>query len=308
MQWMMLQQPVPEDFVIATGVQRSVRDFVDAAARVLDMNIRWEGEGVDEKGNFATAAPSSSSVDPRYFRPTEVETLLGDASKAHEKLGWKAEDVFRGAGRGNGARRFPGCRAFGEVEPTWLRRLYDLTGKRVFVCGPRGMVGSALVRRLGREGCTILTATRRELDLKDQAAVDRWMAENRPHAVFLAAAKVGGILANETYPADFLYDNLMIEANVIPAAHRCGVEKLLFLGSSCIYPKLAPQPITEETLLTGPLEPTNEWYAIAKIAGIKLCQAYPPAARRGFHLGDADQPLRARRQFRPGDRAMSCPP
>ena len=152
--------------------------------------------------------------------------------------------------------------------------LYDLTGKRVFVCGHAGMVGSALVRRLGREDCTILTATRRELDLKDQAAVYRWMAQNRPQAVFLAAAKVGGILANATYPADFLYDNLMIEANVISAAHRCGVEKLLFLGSSCIYPKLAPQPIAEDALLTGPLEPTNEWYAIAKIAGIKLCQAY----------------------------------
>ena len=127
---------------------------------------------------------------------------------------------------------------------------------------------------MARENCTVLTATRRELDLKDQAAVFRWMAENRPQAVFLAAAKVGGILANATYPADFLYDNLMIEANVISAAHRCGVEKLLFLGSSCIYPKLAPQPIAEDALLTGPLEPTNEWYAIAKIAGIKLCQAF----------------------------------
>ena len=152
--------------------------------------------------------------------------------------------------------------------------LYDLTGKRVFVCGHAGMVGSALVRRLGSENCTIQTATRRELDLKDQAAVFRWMDENRPQAVFLAAAKVGGILANASYPADFLYDNLMIEANVISAAHRNGVEKLLFLGSSCIYPKLAPQPIAEEALLTGPLEPTNEWYAIAKIAGIKLCQAF----------------------------------
>ncbi len=152
--------------------------------------------------------------------------------------------------------------------------LYDLAGKRVFVCGHGGMVGAALVRRLARENCTVLTATRRELDLKDQAAVFRWMAENRPQAVFLAAAKVGGILANATYPADFLYDNLMIEANVISAAHKCGVEKLLFLGSSCIYPKLAPQPIAEGALLTGPLEPTNEWYAIAKIAGIKLCQAF----------------------------------
>lgn len=152
--------------------------------------------------------------------------------------------------------------------------IYHLEGKRVLVCGHNGMVGGALVRRLAGKGCIVLTASRSELDLKDQAAVDRWMHANRPQAVFLAAAKVGGILANATYPADFLYDNLMIEANVISAAHRSGVEKLLFLGSSCIYPKLAPQPIKEDALLTGPLEPTNEWYAIAKIAGIKLCQAY----------------------------------
>lgn len=151
---------------------------------------------------------------------------------------------------------------------------YVLAGKRVLVCGHRGMVGGAIVRRLAGEDCTVLTESRAELDLKNQAAVDRWMTDNRPQAVFLAAAKVGGILANATAPADFLYDNLMIEANVISAAHRSGVEKLLFLGSSCIYPKLADQPIREEALLTGPLEPTNEWYAIAKIAGIKLCQAY----------------------------------
>jgi len=151
---------------------------------------------------------------------------------------------------------------------------YGLAGKRVFVCGHRGMVGSAIVRRLARESCTVLTAPRAELDLKNQASVDRWMNTNRPQAVFLAAARVGGILANANAPADFLYDNLMIEANVISAAHRSGVEKLVFLGSSCIYPRLADQPIREEALLTGPLEPTNEWYAIAKIAGIKLCQAY----------------------------------
>lgn len=151
---------------------------------------------------------------------------------------------------------------------------YSLAGKRVFVCGHGGMVGDAIVRRLARENCTVLTATRAELDLRDQAAVDRWMTDNRPQAVFLAAARVGGILANANAPADFLYDNLMIEANVISAAHRSGVEKLLFLGSSCIYPKLADQPIREDALLTGPLEATNEWYAIAKIAGIKLCQAY----------------------------------
>ncbi len=152
--------------------------------------------------------------------------------------------------------------------------LYSLAGKRVFVAGHRGMVGSALVRRLQVEGCDILTASRNELDLMDQRATRAWFAEYRPQAVFLAAAKVGGILANKDFPADFLFDNLMIEANVIDAAHRCDVDKLLFLGSSCIYPKHALQPISEDALLTGSLEPTNEWYAIAKIAGIKLAQAY----------------------------------
>ena len=152
--------------------------------------------------------------------------------------------------------------------------MYDLRGKRVYVAGHRGMVGAAITRRLASEGCDILVAGRDVLDLKDQAQVRDWFAAERPDAVFLAAAKVGGILANDSFPADFLYDNLMIEANVIEAAHRSGVGKLLFLGSSCIYPKFAPQPIQEDALLTGPLEPTNEWYAVAKIAGIKLAQAY----------------------------------
>ena len=159
---------------------------------------------------------------------------------------------------------------------------YDLAGKRVYVAGHRGMVGSALVRRLAREGCHVLTATRAELDLTRQADVEAWMAKERPDAVFLAAAKVGGILANDSFPADFLYDNLILEANIIHAAHTVGVEKLLFLGSSCIYPKFADQPIVEEALLTGALEPTNEWYAIAKIAGIKLCQAYRRQHGRDF--------------------------
>ncbi|MBB3771008.1 GDP-L-fucose synthase [Angulomicrobium tetraedrale] len=152
--------------------------------------------------------------------------------------------------------------------------MYDLAGKKVFVAGHRGMVGSAVVRRLAAEGCEVITATRAEADLKNQAAVEAFMARARPDVVVIAAAKVGGILANDTFPADFLYDNLMIEANLIAAAHNVGVGKLLFLGSSCIYPKFADQPIVEDSLLTGPLEPTNEWYAIAKIAGIKLAQAY----------------------------------
>lgn len=154
-----------------------------------------------------------------------------------------------------------------------MNPLYELHGKRIYVSGHKGMVGSAVVRRLEREDCEILTSDR-SVDLRNQAAVNAWMAEHRPHAVVIAAARVGGILANDTYPADFLYDNLMIAANQIHAAHETGVEKLLFLGSSCIYPKFAPQPIPEDALLTGPLEPTNEWYAMAKIAGIKLCQAY----------------------------------
>ena len=151
---------------------------------------------------------------------------------------------------------------------------YDLAGKRVWVAGHRGMVGSAIARRLASEACEVLTVDRAAVDLRRQAETAAWMAANRPHAVFLAAATVGGILANDTRPAEFLYDNLAIEANIIEGAHRCGVEKLLFLGSSCIYPRLAPQPMPEDALLTGPLEPTNQWYAVAKIAGIKLCQAY----------------------------------
>ncbi|MDO7844119.1 GDP-L-fucose synthase [Sphingomonas immobilis] len=159
---------------------------------------------------------------------------------------------------------------------------FSLAGKRVFVAGHRGMVGSAIVRRLAREDCDVITAPRSELNLMDQRGVRDFFSAESPDAVFLAAAKVGGILANDSFPADFLYDNLMIEANVIEAAHREGVAKLLFLGSSCIYPKFAPQPITEDALLTGPLEPTNEWYAIAKIAGIKLAQAYRRQHGRDF--------------------------
>lgn len=160
--------------------------------------------------------------------------------------------------------------------------MYSLGGKRVYVAGHRGMIGSAIVRRLASENCEILTVDHAALDLRDQRAVRDWMAANRPQAVFMAAARVGGILANDSFPADFLYDNLSLEMNLIEAAHAENVEKLLFLGSSCIYPRLAPQPIPEEALLTGPLEPTNEAYAIAKIAGIKLAQAYRRQHGRDF--------------------------
>ncbi|NVJ95222.1 MAG: GDP-L-fucose synthase [Marivivens sp.] len=149
-----------------------------------------------------------------------------------------------------------------------------MTGKRIWVAGHRGMVGGAVVRRLASEGCEVITAGRDVVDLVNQKAVHDWMAMSKPDAIVLAAAKVGGIHANATSPVDFLYENLMIEANILHAAHEANVERLLFLGSSCIYPKFAIQPIHERSLLTGALEPTNEWYAIAKIAGLKLVQAY----------------------------------
>jgi GDP-L-fucose synthase len=151
---------------------------------------------------------------------------------------------------------------------------YTLRNKRVWVAGHRGLVGSAVVRRLEREGCEIVTAPRDTVDLRRPEQLERWMRDVRPQAVFLAAARVGGIYANDTRPAEFIYDNLMIQSNVVEASRRAEVEKLLLMGSSCIYPRLAPQPIPEGALLTGPLEPTNQWYAIAKIAGIKLGQAY----------------------------------
>ena len=152
--------------------------------------------------------------------------------------------------------------------------MFQLQGKRIWVAGHRGMVGAALTRRLAAEDVELLTVCREDLDLCRQQDVEEWMAAQKPDVIFLAAAKVGGIQANNTWPASFLYENLMIEANVIHAAHLTGVRKLVLLGSTCIYPKMAPQPIPESALLTGPLEPTNQWYAVAKIAGIKLCQAY----------------------------------
>ncbi|MHA1114099.1 MAG: GDP-L-fucose synthase [Alphaproteobacteria bacterium] len=161
-------------------------------------------------------------------------------------------------------------------------REFRIEGRRVWVAGHRGLVGSALVRRLEREDCTLVAAGREEVDLRRQAEVEAWMGEARPDLIFVAAATVGGIHANATRPAEFLHDNLAIETNIIGAAHRLDVPKLVFLGSSCIYPRLAEQPMREGSLLTGPLEPTNEWYAIAKIAGIKLCDAFRRQYGRDF--------------------------
>lgn len=152
--------------------------------------------------------------------------------------------------------------------------IFSLAGKRVWVAGHNGMLGSALVRRLQKEDCDILTVDRAALDLRRQQPVEDWVLERKPDVVFVAAARVGGIIANSNYPAEFIYDNTAIATNVIEAARRAKVSKLIFLGSSCIYPRLASQPIAEDALLTGPLEPTNEWYAVAKIDGMKMAQAY----------------------------------
>lgn len=160
--------------------------------------------------------------------------------------------------------------------------MFDLADKRILVLGHRGMVGSAIIRRLQTTTCTILTAERSDADLRRQSAVEALISRLAPDAIILAAAKVGGIYANDTYPAEFLYDNLVMTTNVVEAAHRADVNRMLILGSSCIYPKFADQPITEDALLTGPLEPTNEWYAIAKIAGIKLAQAYRRQYERDY--------------------------
>ncbi|MGH6675276.1 MAG: GDP-L-fucose synthase family protein [Xanthobacteraceae bacterium] len=155
-----------------------------------------------------------------------------------------------------------------------LQNAIDLAGRRVWVAGHRGMVGSALTRRLAHEGADLMTVAQPSLDLRRQADTEAWIAEHRPEFIFVAAARVGGILANSSFPGQFLYDNLMIQANIVEAARHVGVRKVMLLGSSCIYPRLAPQPMPESCLLSGPLEETNQWYAIGKIAGVKLAQAY----------------------------------
>jgi GDP-L-fucose synthase len=169
-----------------------------------------------------------------------------------------------------------------QIDAASTASAFDLAGKRVFVAGHKGMAGSGIVRRLGQESCTVLVAERDELDLTRQDQTERYLSAARPDVVIMAAGRVGGILVNDQYPANFLADNLAMALNCIHASHLVGVQKLLFLGSSCIYPKFAKQPMREDQMLTGELEPTNEWYAVAKIAGIKLCEAYRRQYGRDF--------------------------
>lgn len=262
--WRMLQHSQPDDFVLATGRSYSVREFVEEAFTYA--GLVWT---------------DYVRVDSGYLRPTEVDHLLGDPSKAKRDLGWEPTMDFNGLVASMlwsittwiwpARSERCGTRAISTHCEVWLMR----KDAKIYIAGHRGLVGSAIHRRLEQDGYTeFLLRTRTELDLTDPTAVDHFFNSGRPEYVFLAAAKVGGILANDTSPADFIRENLQIELNVIDAAHRYGVEKLLFLGSSCIYPKFAEQPIREEALLTGALEPTNDAYAVAKIAGIQLCQSY----------------------------------
>jgi len=251
MQWRMLQQDEPKDYVIATGHQLSVREFIEASARQLGVSLRWEGEAENEIGIVEDVDAARDlqfrqgdcvvRIDPAYYRPAEVENLLGDPSRAHAELGWQPTTTLD------------------EMVEEMIAHDLDQARQRAL---------------LKESGCDFVTTERSEADLKDSSAVARLLEKLKPESVIVAAARVGGIHANNTYPADFIYDNLMIEANLIHGAYQAGCERLLFLGSSCIYPRLAEQPMKEEALLTGSLEPTNEPYAVAKIAGIKLCESY----------------------------------
>ena len=261
--WLMLQQEEPGDYVVATGHSHSVQGFVEAAFEHVQLD--WKEHVV---------------VDSKYFRPTEVDALEGDASKARRQLGWEPSVSF------------PQLVAMmvdhdwiwpGKSERYWIRGMrwcrgdssrVEYSGSDLRSGAPR-LVGSALVRALESKGYdNLILRTRGHLDLRDFDGVARFFQQGASELCVPCRRQGRGILANDMYPADFIRDNLAVQLSVICAAHRFGTKKLLFLGSSCIYPRQAPQPMREEHLLSGPLEPTNEAYAVAKIAGIKLCQAY----------------------------------
>ena len=292
--WRILQQETPSDYVLGTGESHTVREFLDEAFGYLNLDWRDYVE-----------------LDPRYLRPAEVEFLLADASRAEKQLGWEPKIKFKELVRimvdadveaigvtPKGAGRLILEEKFGEwhqwegsvskcleaAAGTALGRLgyteheisHDESRSENLRCRSPWLGGLSHRSSIGPSGLytTSFLRTHAELDLTDQAAVGRFFADERPRYVFLAAAKVGGILANSKYPADFIFQNLQIQTNVIESAYQAGVDRLLFLGSSCIYPKLATQPMQEDCLLSGALEPTNRPYAVAKIAGIEMCWAY----------------------------------
>ena len=257
--WLILQHDKPEDFVIATGVQHSVREFCEYAFREAGIELEFKGEGMDEVGIDKATGKVVIEVSKEFYRPTDVVNLWGDPTKAKSELGWRAAAVVSAAAR--------------QVVVKKERKIMMEKDAKIYVAGHRGMVGSAIVRQLEKEGYhNIITRTHKELNLCRQEDVEKFFAEEKPEYVFLAAAKVGGIMANSEALADFMYDNMTLEMNVIHEAWKNGCKKLMFLGSSCIYPRMAPQPMKENCLLTGELEKTNEAYALAKISGLKYCE------------------------------------
>jgi len=280
--WLMLQQEKPEDYILATGETHSVREFIEEACRLLDIDLFWQGQGVTEKGIDRRSGQVIIEIDPRYFRPSEVDLLIGDYSKAKTQLGWEPTVRFKelvklmvdydynkesGNDQANQTHNFSSSKT--------EDKLFMPLDAKIYVAGHNGLVGSALVRQLRAKGYNnLILRSRAELNLLDQAAVKNFFEAIRPEFVFLAAAKVGGIMANKQQKADFIYENLLIQNNIVYNAYKFGVKKLLFLGSSCIYPRMAPQPIKEEYLMSDKLEETNDAYALAKIAGIKMCQSF----------------------------------
>ena len=278
--WLMLQQDRPEDYVLATGETHSVRELIEEACRLLEIDLVWRGEGLSEQGVDRRTEQVIIVIDQRYFRPSEVDLLIGDYSKAKLKLGWeptvKFKDLVKLMVEADYVKESQGL-SLSSTTVSSAKESSEFMPKtaKIFVAGHKGLVGSALVRQLRAKGYNnLVLRTRTELDLLDQTAVKNFFETEKPEFVFLAAARVGGIMANKEHKADFIYENLLIQNNVVYQAYRSGVKKLLFLGSSCIYPKLAPQPLKEEYLMTDRLEETNDSYALAKIAGIKMCQSF----------------------------------
>ena len=286
--WMILQHETPEDFVIATGEQHTVRDFTEKAFAANGITLRWEGTGLEEKGYDAQTGKMLVCVNPAWFRPTDVDNLWGDPTKAKTVLGWNPqkttyEELVEIMAKHD--------RELAKREKACERSALIMMEKnaKIYVAGHRGMVGSAIVRELERQGYTnIVTRTHKELDLCRQDAVEAFFEEEKPEYVFLAAAKVGGIVANQNALADFMYDNMILEMNVIHSAWKNGCKKLEFLGSSCIYPRMAPQPMKESCLLTSELEKTNEAYALAKISGLKYCEFSEQTVWYRLYLCDAN--------------------
>ena len=276
--WLMLQQDTPQDFVLAMGETRTVREFVEIAFREVGISIEWKGEGLEEKGIDQSTQKVLVEVSEKYYRPAEVELLCGDASKAERILGWKPQISFQQMVSQMVRYDLQYDDFGGDEDNLGFVGYKNSDMKRqdkIYIAGHRGLVGSAITECLKKAGYTnIVTRTHQELDLSCQRDVSDFFQQERPAIVFLAAAKVGGIAANNKYRADFIYQNLQIQNNVIHQSYVNKVKKLLFLGSSCIYPRETPQPMAEDALLTGVLEYTNEPYAIAKIAGMKLCESY----------------------------------